>query len=471
MTADRLWNADETGLTVVHRPGKIMAKSGVKQVGKITSAERGETVTVMCAVNGAGAYVPPLMIFKRRRMTELLLKGSPPGTIGAVTDNGWIDGSVFLKWLKHFVLHVKPSAENKVILVVDGHATHKSLAAIEYARDNSVIMISLPPHSTHHMQPLDKTIFGPLKTAYNAACDKWMVSHPGRRISTYDQAELFCEAYLKAASMRNAISGFASCGLWPLNPDIFQDMHFAPSMITDEPNPAVPQSTQLSVAEANTSRAEGSMTPQSGQPSAIAADQPMTPQAQDPTMQQSSHSRLPRNVIADISPLPKAEKSRARKRRVESAELLTGSPYKTMLLNKMCKTTKPDKTPKMQTKSKTKLEPKKKKKLTCRQDKPRGRRPKQQGSTKVDKKKSANRSHMLKSPKNGAAAREKKNSADVKSPSKCNGCGIFENSTQDLQMNRGWIACESCGLWFHDSCGEEYGVFDDDYFYCISCVD
>ena len=519
VTADRLWNADETGLTVVHRPGKIMAKSGVKQVGKITSAERGETVTVMCAVNGAGAYVPPLMIFKRRRMTELLLKGSPPGTIGAVTDNGWIDGSVFLKWLKHFVLHVKPSAENKVILVVDGHATHKSLAAIEYARDNSVIMISLPPHSTHHMQPLDKTIFGPLKTAYNAACDKWMVSHPGRRISTYDQAELFCEAYLKAASMRNAISGFASCGLWPFNPDIFQDMHFAPSMITDEPNPAVPQSTQLSVAEANTSRAEGSMTPQSGQPSAIAADQPMTPQAQDPTMQQSSqpsgsggdqcetsraegsmtpqsgqpsaieadqpmtpqaqdptmqqssHSRLPRNVIADISPLPKAEKSRARKRRVESAELLTGSPYKTMLLNKMCKTTKPDKTPKMQTKSKTKLEPKKKKKLTCRQDKPRGRRPKQQGSTKVDKKKSANSSHMLKSPKNGAAAREKKNSADVKSPSKCNGCGIFENSTQDLQMNRGWIACESCGLWFHDSCGEEYGVFDDDYFYCISCVD
>jgi len=27
---------------------------------------------------------------------------------------------------------------------------------------------------------------------------------PGRRISTYDKAELFCEDYLKAASMRKA---------------------------------------------------------------------------------------------------------------------------------------------------------------------------------------------------------------------------------------------------------------------------
>ena len=41
-----------------------------------------------------------------------------------------------VKWLKHIVVHVKPSAENKVILVVDGQASLKTLAAVEYARDN-----------------------------------------------------------------------------------------------------------------------------------------------------------------------------------------------------------------------------------------------------------------------------------------------------------------------------------------------
>ena len=44
-------------------------------------------------------------------------------------------------------------------------------------------------------------------------------------------------------------SGFASCGLWPFNPDIFQDKHFAPSMITDEPYPAAAQSGPSTVAE------------------------------------------------------------------------------------------------------------------------------------------------------------------------------------------------------------------------------
>lgn len=238
-TAQQVWNVDETGLTPVHKPGKILAKTGQKQVGKITSGEKGETMTVVSAVSAGGAFVPPMLIFKRKRMSELLLKGSPPGTIGGVSANGWIDMDLFLQWLKHFVKNVKPTPDNKALIVMDGHVTHKSLAVIEYARQNSVVMLCLPPHTTHRMQPLDKTVFGPLKTAYNAACDKFMVSHPGRRISAYDQAELFTDAYLKVATMKNAITGFSSTGLWPFNPDVFSESDFAPSLITDEPPPQV----------------------------------------------------------------------------------------------------------------------------------------------------------------------------------------------------------------------------------------
>jgi len=32
----------------------------------------------------------------------------------------------------------------------------------------------LPPHTTHRMQPLDRTFYGPLKAHYNTECDKWM---------------------------------------------------------------------------------------------------------------------------------------------------------------------------------------------------------------------------------------------------------------------------------------------------------
>jgi len=88
-SADRIWNADESGLTVVHNPGKILAKRGDKQVRRLTNEEKGETVTIICAMNVAGSYLPPTIIFRCRRMTQLLLKGSPPGTVGEVSDNGW----------------------------------------------------------------------------------------------------------------------------------------------------------------------------------------------------------------------------------------------------------------------------------------------------------------------------------------------------------------------------------------------
>ena len=40
-------NLDETGITIVQNPGKVIAEKGKKQVGAITSAERGTLVT-MC---------------------------------------------------------------------------------------------------------------------------------------------------------------------------------------------------------------------------------------------------------------------------------------------------------------------------------------------------------------------------------------------------------------------------------------
>jgi len=204
----------------------------------VTSGERGQTTTVICAVNAVGFYVLPMLIFKRKRFTEQLMKDSPPGAVGACTPNGWVDSGIFVKWLTHFISVVKPSPARKVILILDGHSSHKTLAAIELARENGVVMMSLPPHTTHMLQPLDRTIFGSLKANYNRECDKWMLSHAGQRISQFDVAGLFGAAYVKNSTMEKAISGFRCTGLWPFNPDIFTEDDFLPSMTTDEPEPA-----------------------------------------------------------------------------------------------------------------------------------------------------------------------------------------------------------------------------------------
>ena len=56
---------DETGVSNVHKPVNIIATKGARSVGKITSGERGKTVTVICAMNAAGTFVPPTFIYAR----------------------------------------------------------------------------------------------------------------------------------------------------------------------------------------------------------------------------------------------------------------------------------------------------------------------------------------------------------------------------------------------------------------------
>jgi len=94
---------DETGVSTVHQPSKIIASRGSRQVSNITSGERGSTVTVICAMNATGVYLPPVLIFPRKRMLDALMNGAPPQSVGYCSASGWTDSSLFVQWLEHFV--------------------------------------------------------------------------------------------------------------------------------------------------------------------------------------------------------------------------------------------------------------------------------------------------------------------------------------------------------------------------------
>ncbi|KAJ4935245.1 hypothetical protein JOQ06_016781, partial [Pogonophryne albipinna] len=152
--------------------------------------DRGELVTVACAVNATGNAVPPMFISPRVRFKDSLLNGSPAGSIGHCTKSGWMNEDAFLIFLKHFIRHTNCSTDHPVLLILDNHESHISLKSVTIAKENGVIMLTLPPHTSHRLQPLDKTVYGPLKTYYNRAMDGWMRSHPGRTVSIYETGQI-----------------------------------------------------------------------------------------------------------------------------------------------------------------------------------------------------------------------------------------------------------------------------------------
>jgi len=212
---------------------QVISPTGKKCVSKKTSAERGQLVSVVCCMSAAGNYVPPAMIFPRVRMNEELFRDVPVGTLPLVSESGYMNSDLFMKWLQHFKNNVFPTAENPVLLILDNHKSHCTLAGIEFCRENNIILLGLPPHCSHKLQPLDRTFFAPLKCAFSKESDKWIAEHQKGIIQLTMLAKLFASAYYRACSIQNAMSGFICTGIKPFNPDIFSDVDFMPAEVTD----------------------------------------------------------------------------------------------------------------------------------------------------------------------------------------------------------------------------------------------
>lgn len=219
---DAIYNVDETGISTVQRNSRILAPKGLKQVGKCTSAERGVLTTVINACSATGNYIPPFFIFKRKRMNPLLMKQSNCNMLASVSDSGWINEDLFVHWLQHFKSFSRPSADNKILLVLDNHESHISLTAYNFCKNNFIHVITLPPHTSHKMQPLDLTFHGPLKTAYNRECETHMVNNPGAKITSYDVVGLYTKAFNRTTNIEKAVNGFRAAGICPLDKEIFR---------------------------------------------------------------------------------------------------------------------------------------------------------------------------------------------------------------------------------------------------------
>ena len=97
-----IYNLDETGISVVHKPGRILTELGCKQVWSVTSGEKGKTHTVLVCVSATGQVLPLMMIYPRKRLNERLKSGGVPGTMYTCSDSGWINQDLYLEWFKFF---------------------------------------------------------------------------------------------------------------------------------------------------------------------------------------------------------------------------------------------------------------------------------------------------------------------------------------------------------------------------------
>lgn len=429
--ASSIYNADESGLsTVPNKLPKVISPTGTKRVSKIVSAERGRNVTIICCINATGYYLPPFLVFARKRMRPELVERAPPGTVGHCSDNGWSNGDIFVLFLKHFNCHVKPTAESPVLLLVDNHKTHLTLEAINFCRENHIIMVGFPPHTTHRLQPLDVSFFGPLKTYYSQACDNFMVSHPGKPITDKNIGELLSTAYFKAATVGNAVNGFKECGIEPYDPLVFNEHDFAAAKTTDHVPFTDNVESENATAHAAAPKGQSTETPDES-PEEHEAEQNEEP---GPSRNATSVKPKPCQSIFDLKPLPK-ERPSVRKRKSQCASVITSTPMKEMLSQKEAQKVEQErlKQQRQEARDAKKLVVTKKLKFD---------------SCKKTKK------HELPTPMTSAQTSEE---SIVK-------CPVCDEIYVD-PPSEDWIECYKCHTWWHEDCSN----FEGGKFVCDFC--
>ncbi|XP_033218353.1 uncharacterized protein LOC117173818 [Belonocnema kinseyi] len=191
-----IWNMDESDLTTVRKPVAVLAQRGIRNLGSATSAERGVLVTLALAVSAGGVCLPPFYVFPRKKFRGDVLAAAGFGADGATNPSGLMQGEQFLKFLNHFKKYARTAPDSKTLLILDNRESHMTIAALDFCKDNEIIVLSLPPYTSHELQPIDRGVFGRIKTFYNAALEH---SNDGAEKENNDEENNDPEVSAKAA--------------------------------------------------------------------------------------------------------------------------------------------------------------------------------------------------------------------------------------------------------------------------------
>ena len=237
----QIFNCDEIGMPLVHKPPKVISHVGQKHPYAVTSGDKSQ-ITILACASASGYSIPPMAIFDRKQLQPEMTAGEVPGTFYGLSDSGWMDAELFQEWFKHHFLVHAPSAR-PLLLLLDGHTSHYNPGLLRMAAEEEIILFCLPPHTTHLLQPLDNGSFSSLKSHWRRECQRFYAQNPGKVISRRNFMGVFQKAWVQGMSISNVIGCFRATGVYPVDrrvPPLSQLSQEMSSPTRSAPTPYVP---------------------------------------------------------------------------------------------------------------------------------------------------------------------------------------------------------------------------------------
>ncbi|XP_078033652.1 uncharacterized protein LOC144468202 isoform X3 [Augochlora pura] len=207
---------------------------------------------VLVTGNAAGQLAPPLVVFSSKHIPKEMYEKMPSGWIYGTSDSGWMQGEHFYEYITNvfYPWIVSTNISLPVILYVDGHVSHLTQPLAKFCVANRIELIALHPNSTHIIQPIDQSLFCPMKAAWAKQASEYQQQNNCLSVSKIDAAQQLKRVFDNLDLERILSNGFKTCGLMPFSSNalnyskIFQRTN-ASNQLSEQPN------VRLSVDERN----------------------------------------------------------------------------------------------------------------------------------------------------------------------------------------------------------------------------
>jgi len=217
---ENMYNMDESGFAIGEKEaGRCIINAEIRQQYQAKPGHQ-EWVSVIACIGADGSVVPLLVIFQAENLSRQWIPANISGNWRfACNSKGYTSNTHGGEWLTRCF---EPETWEKAggeyrVLICDGHDSHITGKWVAHCMENNILLLILPPHSSHLTQPLDVGIFGPLKKYMAAEIDP-LVRLGVSRIQKVEWLAAFAAAHEKAFSTRNILSGFRGTGIHPFWP-------------------------------------------------------------------------------------------------------------------------------------------------------------------------------------------------------------------------------------------------------------
>lgn len=232
-SARQVVNMDQSGTSFQKMVGRSLRKGFVNSAHKskniclqktLSAKGKLDRVTIMPVVGADGTAYRPCVIFPGKQPHYRVVNGVHETIHDSLmpchlyyNETSAANSEIIFDWGKKFVEETKEIRKNgnHMVLILDGYGGHIQFNFLKYLKDNNIVVIALPAHTSHVLQPLDLTVFGPYKSYLEEELHR--VARISTKLNAFSVAVCIWNAYCKAFVPGNIRSGFVKCGVWNMD--------------------------------------------------------------------------------------------------------------------------------------------------------------------------------------------------------------------------------------------------------------